>query len=140
MLALFLLFVLVPAIELYVIVQVAHAIGVLDTIGLLLALSIVGAWFAKRQGMYVIARIRQQLEARRMPTNDLIDGGLVLAGGVLLVIPGFVTGAVGLLLLLPPTRAVARAIVRRRFAFQIAHVDMRRRPSSRSGPDDVIDV
>ena len=75
-----------------------------------------------------------------MPTRELIDAGLVLAGGLLLLTPGFATDAFGLLLLFPPTRALARGIVRRRFALQIGGVDVRRRPPGRAGPDDVIDV
>ena len=102
------LFIVVPLTEIYVAVQVGHAIGALNTVGLLLLASIVGAWLTKHQGLGIISRIREQLDANRMPTNELIDGGLVLAGGMMLIVPGFVTDAFGLLLLFPPTRAVAR--------------------------------
>ncbi len=134
-------FIVVPLIEIYVIVQVGHAIGALNTIGLLLAFSIVGAWLTKHEGLWVLTRIREQLDAGRMPTNELIDGGLVLAGGLMLIAPGFVTDALGLLLLFPPTRAVARVYVRRRMGIRVYRLGG---PEDRGpddhGPDDVIDV
>jgi UPF0716 protein FxsA len=128
MLALLIAFIVIPTVEIYVIVQVGHAIGALNTVGVLLLLSIAGAWLAKHEGMSVLSRLRDQLDKGTMPTNELIDGVLVLAGALLLLTPGFVTDAVGLLLLFPPTRALARVWVRRRFRLRI------------SGPDDVIDI
>lgn len=98
-----LVFIVFPLIEIYVAVQVAHVIGALDTVLLLAILSIGGTWLTKYAGFGVINRIRQQLAAGKMPTNELIDGGLVLTAGILLVVPGFVTGILGLLLLFPPT-------------------------------------
>jgi len=143
-----LVFVVVPIVEIYVAVTVGHAIGALNTVGLLLLLSIVGMWLTKHQGLSVISRIRQQLEAGRMPTNELIDAGLVLVGGLLLIVPGFVTDALGLLLLLPPTRLLARGGVKRRFRGRVAYFDGSRydglggprRDTRIDGPDDVIDL
>ena len=135
-----LLFVVIPIVEIYVAVLVGHAIGALNTIGLLLLLSIVGVWLTKQQGLSVISRIRRQLDAGRMPTNELIDGGLVVAGGVLLIAPGFVTDAVGLLFLFPPTRMVARGILKRRFRGQITYLGGTTGNGRLDGPDDVIDV
>jgi UPF0716 protein FxsA len=134
-----LLFIVLPLVEIYVIVQVGHAIGALDTIGLLLLLSICGAWLAKHEGFLVLTRLRDQLNAGRMPTNELVDGVLILAGGLLLLTPGFVTDAFGLLFLFPPTRAGARVLLKRRFRFQVYGLPGGRRPG---GPpdDDVIDV
>lgn len=141
MLAFFaLVFIVIPLVEIYVAVQVAHVIGALDTIGLLLVLSIGGAWLTKYAGFGVISRIRQQLSAGHMPTNELIDGALVLAGGVLLVVPGFVTGALGLLLLFPPTRVVARGALKRRFQGQVTYLGPSGRRHIDGGPDDIIDV
>ena len=57
----------------------------------------------------MLTRIREQLDAGTMPTNELIDGGLVLVGGLLLIVPGFITDAIGLLFLFPPTRALGPA-------------------------------
>jgi UPF0716 protein FxsA len=135
-----LVFIVIPLVEIYVAVQVAHVIGALDTIGLLLLLSIGGAWLTKYAGFGVISRIRQQLSAGHMPTNELIDGALVLAGGVLLVVPGFVTGALGLLLLFPPTRVLARGRLKHRFQGQVTHLGPSGRRRIDGGPDDIIDV
>jgi UPF0716 protein FxsA len=137
---LLLLFVVIPIVEIYVAVLVGHAIGALNTIGLLLLLSIVGVWLTKQQGLSVISRIRRQLDAGRMPTNELIDGGLVVAGGVLLIAPGFVTDALGLLLLFPPTRMVARGILKRRFHGRVTYLGGPTGSGRLDGPDDVIDV
>jgi len=135
-----LLFVVLPLAEIYVAVMVGHAIGALNTIGLLLLLSLVGIWLTKYAGLSVISRIRRQLEQGRMPTNELIDGLLVLIAGLLLFVPGFVTGALGLVLLFPPTRTLVRANLKRRFQGRIAYLGGPAGTSRLDGPDDVIDV
>jgi UPF0716 protein FxsA len=114
-----LVFIVVPLIELYVIVQVSHVLGVLNTIGLLLLISLLGAWLAKHQGFAVIERVRTRLDRGEIPGKEMIDGALVLTGGVLLMTPGFVTDAAGIVLLLPPVRALVRRWLRRRFAVQV---------------------
>lgn len=111
---LLLLFLLVPVIELYVIVQVGQALGVLPALALLVAISVVGAWLVKREGLGVWRRAQQQMQRGELPTNELIDGVLVLLAGALMLTPGFVTDVAGLLLLLPPTRALARGAALRR--------------------------
>jgi UPF0716 protein FxsA len=111
LLALVVLFVLLPVAELAVILQVADGIGVPETIVLLLAVSVVGGWLCKREGLGVLRRIRGSLDRRQLPTRDLADGGLVLLAGALLVTPGFLTDVLGILLLLPPTRAAFRAVL-----------------------------
>jgi UPF0716 protein FxsA len=115
---LFVLFLLVPVVELAVIIQVGHVIGVWDTLGLLLVLSIGGAWLVKREGLGVVRRFQRQLEAGAIPGKELADGVLILLAGALLLTPGFVTDAVGLLLLLPPVRALLRAGLMRRLALR----------------------
>jgi UPF0716 protein FxsA len=137
-----LLFIVLPLVEIYVIVQVGSAIGALNTIGLLLLVSLGGVWLAKHEGFWVLRRLRDQLDAGRMPTNELIDAGLVLVGAILLIFPGFVTDVLGLLLLFPPTRVVARTLVKRRFQFQVYGTagPPARRDDRRPPPDDVIDV
>lgn len=101
-----------PFVELYTIVQIAHAIGVLDTLALLVLVSFGGAYVVKREGLATWRRIREQLANQQVPGKAVIDGFLILFAGALLLIPGFLTDAVGLLLLLPPVRAGARAIAR----------------------------
>jgi UPF0716 protein FxsA len=138
-----LVFVVVPLVELYVIVQVGEAIGVWNTIGVLLLVSFVGAWLTKHEGFYVLQRVRERLARGEVPGNEMIDGLLILLGGLLLLLPGFVTDAAGLVLLFPPTRALARAYLRRRFSLQVTTVTRYRRGPGGGpggGPDDVIDV
>jgi UPF0716 protein FxsA len=106
--------IVIGVVEISVFVQVGQWIGFLNTVGLLLVVSLLGVWLVKRQGLGVMARIRNQRSAGRIPTTEAFDGALILVAGVLLVIPGFVTDAFGLLLLFPPIRAVVRRFVSRR--------------------------
>jgi UPF0716 protein FxsA len=134
-----LVFIVVPLVELYVIVQVGQSIGVLNTIALVLLISLVGAWLARHEGTWVLRRIREQIDAGAVPTAELVDGALVLSGGILLLTPGFVTDGLGLLLLFPPTRAVARRALRRRFRV-VAYRRLGGPWDRPDGPDDAIDV
>jgi UPF0716 protein FxsA len=113
-----LIFLVVPIIELIVIIQVGQAIGALNTIGLLILISAVGAWLVKREGLGVIRRFRSQLEAGHIPARELVDGVLILFAGALLLTPGFFTDLFGILLLMPPVRAAIRAGLLRRFAIR----------------------
>ena len=112
-------FIIVPLLELAVIIQVGQGLGVLPTIGLLLVVSIVGAWLVKFQGLGVMNRIRRQLAAGQMPTDELVNGVLILVAGALMLPPGFITDAVGLSLLFPPSRAVVRRFLAQRFRASI---------------------
>ena len=94
--------------EIFVIVEVARAIGVVSTLLLLIVVSVVGASLSKRQGMAVFQRVRRDLAEGRMPGVPVLDGLLLLIATVLLTIPGFVSDALGLALLLPPVRTAAR--------------------------------
>lgn len=114
-----LLFVAVPVVELYVIVQVGQAIGVLDTLAVMILVSLVGAWLARHEGFLVLRRIQDSVAAGRIPADEMIDGALILAGGLLLLTPGFVSDGVGILLLFPASRALVRAYVRRRLRVRV---------------------
>jgi len=127
----------IPIVEIAVMVQVAQWIGTGQMFALLISISVVGVWIVKRQGIGVLRRIRAELDAGRIPGAHLVDGGLVLFAGMLLVIPGFVTDAIGLVLLLPPVRALMRRRLGRRFRVQVAGAGPRTQP--RRG-DDAIDV
>lgn len=116
LLALVLLFVVGPIVELYVIIQVAHVIGGWETIALLLIESALGAWLMKRQGRGAWRRIQSQLQNHQLPTKELVDGALIIFAGALMLTPGFLTDVLGFVLLIPPTRAVVRALLMRRFA------------------------
>jgi len=110
------LFLVVPLAELYVIIQVGQAFGALNTIVLLILISAVGAWLVKREGMSVWKRFQRQLEAGSMPGREIADGVMILFAGALLMSPGFLTDIVGIVLLLPPVRAVVRTAMLRRAA------------------------
>jgi UPF0716 protein FxsA len=111
-----LLFVVVPLVELYVIIQVGQAIGAVPTIAILLADSLLGSMLMRSQGRAVWRRFNEALAAGRPPAREVLDGGLVILGGAFLLTPGFVTDVFGLVLLLPPSRAVVRSALVRRFS------------------------
>lgn len=110
-----LLLILWPILEIAVFLQVVQWIGVLDTLLLMLVITLAGAWLVKRQGVGTLARMRAELDDGRVPTGPMTDGGLLGLAGLLLLVPGFVTDAFGLLLLLPPVRAGIRTWLRRRW-------------------------
>jgi len=114
MLFLVLLFIVVPIAELFVIIQVGEAIGVLPTIALLIADSILGSVLMKAQGRTAWRRFNAAVAEGRIPHREVLDGALVIFGGALLLTPGFISDILGILLLLPPTRALVRALVARR--------------------------
>ena len=103
-----LLFLVVPLIEIYLIVQVGASLGVLPTIALLIVISVVGGWLVKREGCRSSPGSAAIWRRGRIPTDSLVDGALVMGAGALLLTPGFLTDIVGVLLLLPPIRAVVR--------------------------------
>jgi UPF0716 protein FxsA len=115
------LFILVPIAELYVIIQVGGAIGVLPTIALLIADSLLGAWLLRSQGRAAWARFTATLARNKVPAREVFDGAMIILGAALLLTPGFITDAVGLILLAPPTRDLVRrgatALAARRIAF-----------------------
>lgn len=112
----FLLLLAMPVVELAVIVQVAEQVGVVETLALLVGISIAGAWLLKQQGLATWRSLQTTMAAGRVPTKEATDGALILFGGALLLTPGFVTDAFGLVLLLPPTRALVKSSFRKLFA------------------------
>ena len=104
------LFIVVPIAELAVIIQVGQEIGVWWTIAILVADSILGSLLMRSQGRAVWRRFNATLQAGRPPAREVADGVLVIFGGALLLTPGFLTDILGLLLLLPPTRAIIRRV------------------------------
>jgi UPF0716 protein FxsA len=116
LLPLVILFVIVPIAELALIIQVGDAIGVWWTIALLVADSILGSALMRSQGRIAWRRFNEATASGRVPAREVLDGVLVIFGGALLLTPGFLSDVLGLLLLLPPTRAVARRLLVRRFA------------------------
>jgi UPF0716 protein FxsA len=124
LLALVLLFLVLPVAELYAIYKVGDAIGVVWTFLLLAADSVIGALLLRSQGRAVWRRFNEALSQGRMPHREVQDGVLVIFGGAFLITPGFITDILGLLMLIPPTRSVIRRIamrvVRRRIELRVA--------------------
>lgn len=142
-LLLFVLFIVVPLLELVVIAQVGGVIGFWPTILLLVADSLAGAYLVRREGRRAWDAFRAALSEMRWPGDEVAQGALVLVGGALLLTPGFVTDVAGLVMVLPPTRAGLSGVLRRRLApaqvrtFQ----DVRRRAPGRGpGTGPVMDV
>ncbi len=125
---LFLLFTLVPLVELALLVYVGSRVGVWWTIGTVVAVGVAGAFLARAQGIAALRRVVEAIEAGRMPGDELLGAVVVLVGAVLLVAPGFLTDVVGLLALVPPTRALIvrglKRALRRRLAGRMARLDM----------------
>jgi UPF0716 protein FxsA len=130
---LILLFIVLPIAEIYVIIQVGQAIGVVWTILLLIADSVIGARLLSWQGRSAWLRFQEAVAAGRVPHNEVLDGALIIVGGAFLLTPGFITDVLGLLLLLPPSRALirrvaARSIRRRGAVARVVYYGRPRRP------------
>ena len=109
--ALALLFLVVPFVELYVLIQVGQAIGALPTIAILVVDSLVGAWLVKREGLAVLRRAQEQVQRGVVPGTELVDGVLILFAGALMLTPGFITDVLAIFLLIPPVRVVVRRLM-----------------------------
>ncbi|EIT85439.1 phage T7 F exclusion suppressor FxsA [Fictibacillus macauensis ZFHKF-1] len=109
--ALVLFFLIVSVGEIAIAVWIGHLLGALPTIAIIVITSFFGAWLAKRQGLHVVKNVKQQLQYGQVPSQSLLDGLCIVLGGLLLLIPGFLTDVVGLLLLFPPTRVLAKVWV-----------------------------
>jgi len=108
MMLLIVVFIVVPIAELYLILQVGDAIGAVPTILILIADSLIGSLLLRNQGRTVWRQFNETLSEGRMPHRELFDGVAVIFGGAFLITPGFLTDIIGLLLLIPPTRALLR--------------------------------
>ena len=141
------LFLVVPAAEIYVIIQVGQAIGVLPTVLLLVADAVLGSWLFRREGRKAWRALQEAIAAHRVPAKEVADGALVVVGGAFLLTPGFLSDVVGVLCLLPPTRAGLRrmltGVVGRRLLGPAGPFVGRTRRQRRGGNDviqgDVID-
>lgn len=138
------LFVLVPLVEIYIIVQVGQVIGAWWTILLLVADSILGAALVKHEGAAAWRNLQNAVGSYRMPARELADSALVLVGGTLLLTPGFITDVFGFFFLLPFTRPLARraltALITRKYLRGPPGPSARTgsRTRQRPGPDDVV--
>jgi len=139
-LLLILIFIVVPIAELALLIQVGQLIGVWWTIALLIADAIIGSWLLRTQTRTAWRRFNEALAEGRVPHREVVDGVLVIFGGVLLLTPGFITDIFGVLFLFPPTRVLLRGLLVRRGALKLvgAMPGTATPPNGRSRhPDDV---
>jgi UPF0716 protein FxsA len=139
-------FLVVPVLELAVLIAVGEQFGYLTTFATMVLLSLTGAWLARREGVGAWRRLQVALAEGRMPTAEAADGAMILLAGALLLTPGFLTDVAGVLLLLPPVRAVLRRWLpalaarrllggRRRGRVRVRWVDGQARPTRPPGGD-----
>ena len=134
-LLLFGLFIVVPVVEIYFIVQVGQVIGVIPTVLLLLLDGFLGSWLVRREGRRAWEALKQASAAGRVPAKEAADGALVLVGGALLLAPGFLTDVVGLACVLPVTRPLLRGAIWRFVSGRVVVLG----PVSRSRRTRVVD-
>ena len=139
-LLLFVLFLLVPIAELYVIVKAAGAFGIPETILALVGVSLLGAVLVRWQGASLLGRMASTLQRGEVPAKEVVDGVLILFAGALMLTPGFLTDAVGLALLIPPIRLPIRALLIRGFRSGTRSVWISRWPDGGRGSGGVHDV
>jgi UPF0716 protein FxsA len=119
-----LLFTIVPLVELYILIKIGSHIGGLNTILLVVMTAMLGAWLARLQGLRTLQQIQVSLSQGQIPAEELIDGVLILVGGILLVTPGVLTDLFALVLLFPSTRTYFKRWLRRRFDRMVASRDV----------------
>src|SRR6478735_5453979 len=121
-LLLVILFIVVPIAELALLIQVGQAIGVWWTVLILIADALLGSYLLRTQGRLAWRRFNEALVSGRLPHKEVVDGVLVIFGGVLLLTPGFITDIFGLLFLIPPTRVLVRRLIVRRATLRVMNV------------------
>ncbi|MFC1510632.1 FxsA family protein [Candidatus Omnitrophota bacterium] len=137
-----LLFTVVPALELAVLIKVGSFIGVGNTLTIIILTGVVGAYLARLQGFLILQEIQGKLNQGLMPSAQLLDGLMVLVGGILLLTPGFITDVMGFLLLVPFTRAILKLIFNKYFKAMIdrGEASHRKPPPPQSKIYDDIDI
>ncbi len=116
---LFLLFTLIPVLELYTLVQVGSVIGAPSTILIVILTGVAGAWLARMEGFNTMMKVRESLNQGRMPADELVEGLLILVAGILLLTPGFITDCMGLIMLLPFTRKPLARVLRKQMSASV---------------------
>lgn len=112
---LFFLLIALPVAEIALLIAIGREIGLAATVALLLLSGLLGAFLARHQGLGVVRKVQSEMAARRVPAGQLVDGALILLAGVLLIVPGVITDALGFFCLLPAGRTLLKAWLRRRF-------------------------
>jgi len=116
---LILLFTIIPALELTLLIKVGTHIGVGNTLLIIILTGVVGAYLARLQGFIVLRKIQNELNHGNMPNSQLLDAFMILAGGIVLLTPGFITDIFGLILLIPWTRALIKLWTKKKFESMI---------------------
>jgi len=122
---LFLLFTLVPALELYLIIKVSQVIGAFNTLLIIIFTGILGAFYARQQGVRVMTNIHWEMSEGRLPGDELINGAMLLVGGAFLITPGFLTDIIGFALIFPLTRDIIKGSVTEFMRRRIERGDVR---------------
>ena len=112
---LILLFTLLPALELAIIIKAGTYIGIFNTLFIIVFTGVIGAYLARLQGFIILNKIQSSLNQGKMPSSELLDGLMILAGGIVLLTPGFITDAIGFFLLIPATRVLIKSRVKKFF-------------------------
>lgn len=112
---LFILFIVVPFVELALLIWLSSVITIWPTIGFVVGTALLGAFVGKRQGLRALRRAQEDLQAGRLPAESLLDGLVILIASILLITPGVITDIISLLLFIPPLRAPLRRFIRRKF-------------------------
>ncbi|HJP15594.1 MAG TPA: FxsA family protein [Acidimicrobiales bacterium] len=114
-------FLIIPFIEVWILIQVADSTGLFNTIGLLIFLSVIGAWLVRREGLSVFRKAQNELIQGQLPERQILDGLLILFGGVLMLTPGFFTDFIGFCLLFPLSRILFRTVLIKRLNSRISN-------------------
>lgn len=123
LLKLLLLFTIVPVVELALLIQVGQMLGVVPTVAVVLATGAVGAWLARTQGLMALRRLQNELASAHFPAEKIVDGALILGGGLLLLTPGFTTDALGLVALVPGSRHIIKLLLKREIRRRLGRRD-----------------
>lgn len=131
---LFLIFTVIPLVELYLLIRVGGLIGAFNTILLIIGTGLLGAYLARLEGLRTVRQIQLNLNQGIMPAEELLDGVIILAAGLMLVTPGILTDVCGFLLLIPHTRFLFKRWLRRRFDRMVASGNVRIYTQGGPGP------
>jgi UPF0716 protein FxsA len=115
----FILFLVVPIVEIYLLIQVGSIIGAIPTILLIIATALIGAALLRQQGLATLSRFQNNLSSGTLPAQEMIEGILLAVGGALLMTPGFVTDAMGFFCLIPITRKILAHYIMKRSAVKM---------------------
>ncbi len=122
---LFLLFTAVPLLELMILIELGSALGLSATVGIVMLTGVIGAWAARTQGFYVLKKIQEEMGAGRLPAEQLVDGAMVLVGGVFLITPGLLTDFTGFALMVPAVRGLIRGVLMRKIEGMVKDGNLR---------------